>query len=78
MIIEVSGLNAETMTAAAVKDAVRAHPGATEFLTAQSLQHSYHYVPCFETVWRAFARDWTRALMPIMIPAGYVSVMPRS
>ena len=43
-----------------------------------SLQHGYECVPSFEAVWRAFVRDQTRTLMPVMTAAGYVSLTLRS
>ena len=78
LTIEVSGLSPETMTTAAVRDALRAHLGSARQIPLLSLQRGYEYVPCFEAVWRAFAGDQTRALMPVMTAAGYVSVTLRS
>ena len=78
LTIEVSGLSSETMTTSAVKDALRAHLGSTEFVPLLSLQRGYEYVTCFEAVWRAFAGDQTRALMPVMRAARYVAAMLRS
>ena len=72
--VRVSGLSPETMTSAAVQDALRAHLGSARQIPMLSLQRGYEYVPCFEALWRAFPGDQSRALMPAMTAAGYVSV----
>ena len=77
LIIEVCGLSPETMSSSAVRDTLRVHLGSTKFVPLPSLEHGYEYVPCFEVVWLAFAGDETRALMPVMAAAGYVSVTLR-
>ena len=77
LTIHVSSLSPETMTTTAVPDALRAHLGSAKHDPLLSLQR-YKYIPCFEVVWRAFAGDQTRALMPVMTAAGYVSMTLRS
>ena len=72
LIIEVSGHSPETMTTMAIRDALQAHLGSAKHVPLPSPLRGYEYVPCFEAVWRAFAGDHTRALMPVMTAAGYV------
>ena len=55
LIMEVFGLNLQTMTAAVVNDVLRAHLGATQFVLQHTLQRGYDCVPCFEAVWPVFA-----------------------
>ena len=54
----------------AVRDALGAHLGSARQIPLHSLQRGYEYVPCFEAVWRVFAGDETRALMPVMTAGG--------
>ena len=77
LTIEVSGLSPETMTTAAVRDALRAHLGSARQILLLSFQRGLEYIPCFEAVLRAFAGDQPRALMPVMTAAGHVSVTLR-
>ena len=68
-LVEVTGLNPDTMTIAALRDALRGNLGSTKFVVQPCLQRRYESVPSFEAVWRAIAGDQTRALMPVMAAA---------
>ena len=50
LVIEVSGLNPETMTTATVRDALRAHLGSTNFIPQHCLHCGCEYVPGFEAM----------------------------